>query len=98
MATELKDTLQRICSTNELFALFDFWTTQRQNKVFQYLKQKDPKLYSDLDANRRSILVRATGIISPPCSLRGIVSAYLLVPRQPVVFRLNGKRGRLWNF
>ena len=65
VATELKDTLQRMCSTNELFALFDFWTTQRQIKVFQYLKQKDPKLYSDLDANRRSILVRATGIISP---------------------------------
>ena len=62
VATEFVDTLQRICSTSALFALFEFWSAERQEKLFKFLKDKDEKLYANLDVNRRSISVRVTGM------------------------------------
>ena len=48
-ATSFVDTLDRICNTKELYDMFSFMTDDQQQKLFEYLKDKDPELYAGLD-------------------------------------------------
>ena len=55
------DTLDRICNTKELYDMFSFMTDDQQQRLFEYLKDKDPELYAGLDTTKKSIIVRVTG-------------------------------------
>ena len=59
--TSLKETLQSIISTPQLFSMFTFMDLEKQKELFQYLKEKDPVLYNYLDAQNQTILLRVTG-------------------------------------
>ena len=61
-ATSFMDTLQRICATPELYAMFEFMAEDQQSRLFASLKAKDAKLYQKLDSSKKTILVRVTGI------------------------------------
>lgn len=59
--TKLKETLQRIVSTNALFSLFQFFSKEKQIKLFSFLKKKNSQLYANLDCDKRTIVIRDTG-------------------------------------
>ena len=59
--TNFKETLQQIISTPALEELFEYLSLEQQVTLFNHLKSRDPKLYSKLDSDKRTILVRVTG-------------------------------------
>ena len=59
--TSLKDTLQRIVSTPELYKKMKFQSLNDQVKLDQFLKDKSKYLYRNFDVNKRTIILRDTG-------------------------------------
>ena len=44
-----------------MFAEFLFFTEEKQNKIFKFLKERDTELYENLDPKKRTIFIRETG-------------------------------------
>jgi len=59
--TSVTETLQFIIGNNKLYEQFNFLSKEKRVKCFDYLKSKDPELYSKLDSKCRTILLRSTG-------------------------------------
>ena len=59
--SDLKETLQQIVSTEILFKCFTFLTVENQTKLADFLKSKEPNLYHNFNAEKRTIFIRDTG-------------------------------------
>ena len=58
----VRDTIERILNTKELKDLFVWQDPVRHAGMIRFLKSKDPGLYQNLDEERQTILIRATGM------------------------------------
>lgn len=59
--TKVLETLQKIVTTPKLFSKFRFPEKEVNFKIVKYLQEKDPLLYKNLNGDRRTIFIRATG-------------------------------------
>lgn len=59
--TNLHETLQLIIQTPKLFEKFEFMNEEQQLHFFNYLKNKDPNLYKNLNPAKRSLFLKETG-------------------------------------
>ena len=59
--TKLKDTMQRLISTKQLFDSMEFPSMADQAKLFELLKEKDRQLYSGLRIDCKTLFIRQSG-------------------------------------
>ncbi|XP_047139031.1 uncharacterized protein LOC124814958 [Hydra vulgaris] len=59
--TNLTETLQYIISCKKLLNEMEFLDTEKQEDLFTYLKQVNPKLYNSLDSTKRTLFIKNTG-------------------------------------
>ena len=51
---DMKDTLQRIVNTHELFNKFSFFSVEQQKEISVFLKSKNADLYNKFDYSKRT--------------------------------------------
>ena len=59
--TDLSETLQMVVSTPALFNLCSFFPSEKQERLFNFLKGIDSDLYGKLDPRKKSLFLRVTG-------------------------------------
>ena len=60
ISTDLRETLQHILSS-ELLSHCTFFDTETQLKLFDFLKTANSNIYQNLDATKRTLILRQTG-------------------------------------